>query len=387
MAACDQLSRPACAALDPQQPQIILLKEGTDTSQGKPQLVSNINACMAVADTVRTTLGPRGMDKLIHNDKARSRGDALTAAARRSSQSTHDLTTALTAQMRAPMCFQTHILLHTSGSGIRGRGLCRAMQVPRPEACMHGLSAQGQVTISNDGATIMKLLEIVHPAAKSLVDVSLAQDAEVCMHACMGCMGLWRIGLGSVTRVGAASSGLCWGFAVCCESGGQFAQEAVGRWCSYQCHFALLHPSTWAFCCMPRSDTPLSLGLAVLQVGDGTTSVVILAAEFLKEAKPFVEEGVHPRVRGGAGGRGVVSWYWGERRLGERAREGVTEGEEHALQGWHGLGHSPGQLIGRGREGLWHGGRGRQAFQCRARPHGKERREWVTGRALGERDS
>lgn len=33
------------------------------------------------------------------------------------------------------------------------------------------------------------------------------------------------------------------------------------------------------------------------QVGDGTTSVVILAGEFLKEAKPFVEEGVHPRVR------------------------------------------------------------------------------------------
>ncbi|KAG2449082.1 hypothetical protein HYH02_005831 [Chlamydomonas schloesseri] len=116
------------------QPQIILLKEGTDTSQGKAQLISNINACMAVVDTVRTTLGPRGMDKLIHD-------------------------------------------------------------------------ARG-VTISNDGATIMKLLDIVHPAAKSLVDVSLAQDAEV---------------------------------------------------------------------------------------GDGTTSVVVLAGEFLKEAKPFIEEGVHPR--------------------------------------------------------------------------------------------
>ena len=216
MAACDHLSHPACAALDPQQPQIILLKEGTDTSQGKPQLVSNINACMAVADTVRTTLGPRGMDKLIHNDKARSRGEVLTAAARRSSQSTHGLTTVLTSQMRAPRCFQTHILLHTSGSGIRGRGLCRAMQVPRPEACMLGLSAQGQVTISNDGATIMKLLEIVHPAAKSLVDVSLAQDAEVRMHACMRDTGLhevacwvlasWRTG--SDTQVGASNSQL-----------------------------------------------------------------------------------------------------------------------------------------------------------------------------------
>ncbi|KAH9742650.1 T-complex protein 1 subunit eta [Citrus sinensis] len=117
------------------QPQIILLKEGTDTSQGKAQLVSNINACTAVADVVRSTLGPRGMDKLIHDDK-------------------------------------------------------------------------GTVTISNDGATIMKLLDIVHPAAKILVDIAKSQDSEV---------------------------------------------------------------------------------------GDGTTTVVLLAAEFLREAKPFIEDGVHPQ--------------------------------------------------------------------------------------------
>ena len=36
------------------------------------------------------------------------------------------------------------------------------------------------VTISNDGATIMKLLDIVHPAAKTLVDISMSQDAEAC---------------------------------------------------------------------------------------------------------------------------------------------------------------------------------------------------------------
>ena len=89
-----------------QQPQIILLKEGTDTSQGKAQLISNIDACLAVVDVIRTTLGPRGMDKLIHDDK-------------------------------------------------------------------------GTVTISNDGATIMKLLDIVHPAAKTLVDIAKSQDSEV----------------------------------------------------------------------------------------------------------------------------------------------------------------------------------------------------------------
>nr|CAB3468837.1 unnamed protein product [Digitaria exilis] len=118
----------------PQQPQVILLKEGTDTSQGKAQMVSNINTCTAVVDTVRTTLGPRGMDKLIHDDK-------------------------------------------------------------------------GGVTISNDGATIMRLLDIVHPAAKILVDIARSQDSEV---------------------------------------------------------------------------------------GDGTTTVVLLAGEFLKEAKPYIEDGVHP---------------------------------------------------------------------------------------------
>ena len=79
-----------------QQPQIVLLREGTDTSQGKAQLISNINACCAVVDAVRTTLvrrraatrrpgrhgpacrplpcdaarraqGPLGMDKLVHD--------------------------------------------------------------------------------------------------------------------------------------------------------------------------------------------------------------------------------------------------------------------------------------------------------------------------------
>ena len=34
----------------------------------------------------------------------------------------------------------------------------------------------------------------------------------------------------------------------------------------------------------------------MLQVGDGTTSVTLLAGEFLKEAKPFIEEKVHPQV-------------------------------------------------------------------------------------------
>lgn len=34
----------------------------------------------------------------------------------------------------------------------------------------------------------------------------------------------------------------------------------------------------------------------LFQVGDGTTSVVLLAGEFLKQVKPYIEEGVHPRI-------------------------------------------------------------------------------------------
>jgi len=82
-----------------------LLREGTDQSQGIGQLISNINACQAVGDVIRTTLGPRGMDKLI---------------------------------------YEGH-----------------------------------KATISNDGASILKLLDIVHPAAKTLVDIARSQDAEV----------------------------------------------------------------------------------------------------------------------------------------------------------------------------------------------------------------
>ena len=48
-----------------QTPTIIVLKEGTDASQGKGQILSNINACLAVQDTIRSTLGPYGGDLLL----------------------------------------------------------------------------------------------------------------------------------------------------------------------------------------------------------------------------------------------------------------------------------------------------------------------------------
>lgn len=38
---------------------------GTDTSQGKGQVISNINACIAVQNTIKSTLGPYGGDLLL----------------------------------------------------------------------------------------------------------------------------------------------------------------------------------------------------------------------------------------------------------------------------------------------------------------------------------
>ncbi|KAL9095503.1 MAG: hypothetical protein Q9165_002374 [Trypethelium subeluteriae] len=89
-----------------QTPTILILKEGTDQSQGKGQLVSNINACLAVQSTIRGTLGPYGGDLLLVDEN-------------------------------------------------------------------------GKQTITNDGATVMKLLDIVHPAARILTDIARSQDAEV----------------------------------------------------------------------------------------------------------------------------------------------------------------------------------------------------------------
>ena len=66
---------------------------------------------------------------------------------------------------------------------VHGRSCCRAAGMDSRRAGhltdIGLLHQQGNVTISNDGATIMKKLEIVHPAAKVLVDISLSQDAEV----------------------------------------------------------------------------------------------------------------------------------------------------------------------------------------------------------------
>ena len=50
---------------------LTLLYTGTDTSQGKGQIVSNINACIAVQSTIKSTLGPYGGDLLMVDENGR----------------------------------------------------------------------------------------------------------------------------------------------------------------------------------------------------------------------------------------------------------------------------------------------------------------------------
>lgn len=47
----------------------------------------------------------------------------------------------------------------------------------------------------------------------------------------------------------------------------------------------------------PAAKTLVDISLSQdAEVGDGTTSVVLLGAEFLKQAKPFIEENMHPQM-------------------------------------------------------------------------------------------
>ncbi len=85
---------------------IFILPEGTQRTLGRDAQRNNIMAARAVAETVRTTLGPKGMDKMI-------------------------------------------------------------------------VDSLGDVTVTNDGVTILEEMSIEHPAAKMIVEVAKTQEDEI----------------------------------------------------------------------------------------------------------------------------------------------------------------------------------------------------------------
>jgi thermosome len=85
---------------------VLILKEGASQTKGRDAQKNNIAAAKLIAEVVRSSLGPRGMDKML----------------------------------------------------------------------VDGL---GDVTITNDGATILKEIDVQHPAAKMMVEISKATDNEV----------------------------------------------------------------------------------------------------------------------------------------------------------------------------------------------------------------
>jgi thermosome len=85
---------------------VLILKEGTSRRRGKEALKNNIMAAKIIAQAVRSSIGPKGMDKML-------------------------------------------------------------------------VDSMGDVTITSDGATILKEMEVEHPAAKMMVEISKTQDDEV----------------------------------------------------------------------------------------------------------------------------------------------------------------------------------------------------------------
>jgi|TARA_B100002003_G_scaffold178218_1_gene166180 thermosome len=85
---------------------VLILKEGTSQTKGRDAQKNNIMAAKIITEIVKSSLGPRGMDKML-------------------------------------------------------------------------VDGMGDVTITNDGATILKELDIQHPAAKMMVEISKTTDQEV----------------------------------------------------------------------------------------------------------------------------------------------------------------------------------------------------------------
>src|SRR5437764_15001102 len=85
---------------------VLILKEGASQTKGRDAQKNNIAAAKLIAEIVKTSLGPRGMDKML-------------------------------------------------------------------------VDSLGDVTITNDGATILKELDVEHPAAKMMVEIAKSVDNEV----------------------------------------------------------------------------------------------------------------------------------------------------------------------------------------------------------------
>src|SRR6201997_2897804 len=85
---------------------VLILKEGASQTKGRDAQKNNITAAKLISEIVHTSLGPRGMDKML-------------------------------------------------------------------------VDSMGDVTITNDGATILKEIDVQHPAAKMMVEISKATDNEV----------------------------------------------------------------------------------------------------------------------------------------------------------------------------------------------------------------
>ncbi len=179
---------------------------------------------------------------------------------------------------------------------------------PTPEQML--VDDIGDVTITNDGATILKLLEVEHPAAKvrpAAGHAGSGGNAISAIQTCLGCC--WRC-----SCVAPADSCCCKqshaadtaSTPTSCTAG----PRAVGPPCmpaacpagaacfAFLSFLRRLHdPATPCPPTPPHHYCQILVELAELQdqeVGDGTTSVVIVAAELLRRANELVRQKIHP---------------------------------------------------------------------------------------------
>ena len=140
-----------------------------ENARKKDVRLTNIEAAKAIADVIRTSLGPRGMDKMVRRIDS-SACHSMHAPQQRFvhtvRKSDENVFKATTRQGHSGNRCGPLLLLHSKRQ-LRGDGRGDG----RGQVCQ----ADGEVIITNDGATILNKMSVTQPAAKMLVELSKSQ--------------------------------------------------------------------------------------------------------------------------------------------------------------------------------------------------------------------
>lgn len=143
-----------------------------ERSSGQDVRTANATAVQAIANIVKTSLGPVGLDKVR----------SVTWFCRSASRSAPPCARRPKRTRRAPRRESRRAFASDAPSPRTTAHPPLSLSLnptPHPNPKQMLVDDVGDVTVTNDGATILKLLEIEHPAAKVLVELADLQDQEV----------------------------------------------------------------------------------------------------------------------------------------------------------------------------------------------------------------